>query len=226
MRDRRTWALALVLVGFASSSCVTTDQYNRAMDEKESEIKALREERTRLKGELQQYVGELDEMNVKLQEANARVQSAPTARPVAAGLESQPGLAERGIGYERRDGRVVITIPSSISFASGSAELSKDGKAALKEVARVLERSHPRGRYHIEGHTDSDPIRKSKFGSNRELSIARAMAVLTYLVEDCRIPDDRCVVVGAGQYLPLDRGSSDSAKAKNRRVEIVVHDPS
>lgn len=225
MRGQRLWILALVVAGVASSGCVTTDQYNRAMEEKDGEIRALREEKARLKGELQQYMGQLDEMAVQLQNASASVQTAPEPANEP-GLEDQPGLAERGIGYERRNGMIVITIPSSVSFASGSAELSSEGRTALKEVARVLEQSHGSGTYHIEGHTDIDPIRKSKFANNRELSIARAMAVLTFLVEDCRISDEKCVVVGAGQYQPLDASSSDSAKARNRRVEIVVHEPS
>jgi chemotaxis protein MotB len=116
----------------------------------------------------------------------------------------------------------VITIPSSISFPSGKAELSAQGQNALRQVAAVLKQSHPTGLYSIEGHTDTDPIRKSGFESNRDLSLERAMAVLTYLVEDCRIPDEQCVVVGHGQYRPIDPGTSSAAKAKNRRVEIVV----
>ena len=151
------------------------------------------------------------------------MQRFPASAPAPA-FEAQPGLAERGIGYERRNGMVVITIPSSISFASGSADLSSEGQSALREVASVLKRSHPSGVYHIEGHTDTDPIRRSKFANNRDLSLARAMAVLTFLVEECRMSDEQCVVVGHGQYRPVDAASTASAKARNRRVEIVVHE--
>jgi chemotaxis protein MotB len=118
---------------------------------------------------------------------------------------------------------MVISIPSSITFASGQATLSKEGQKALQNVASTLKKEYPGAKYGIEGHTDSDPIKKSKFTSNRDLSIARAMAVLTYLVEECKIPDESCIVAGHGQYDPIGSNKSDSDKAKNRRVEIVVH---
>jgi chemotaxis protein MotB len=138
-------------------------------------------------------------------------------------IEAQPSLADLGIGYAYRDGVAVITIPSSITFASGKASLSSSGKAALREVAAVLARSHSGGTYSIEGHTDTDPISKSSFGTNRALSLERATAVLTHLVEECGIPDDQCVVVGHGQYRPIDSANTSAAKAKNRRVEIIVY---
>jgi chemotaxis protein MotB len=93
----------------------------------------------------------------------------------------------------------------------------------LDKISQRLKKDFPDARFYIEGHTDADPISKSTFGSNRELSIARGMAVLTYLVESCHIPDDQFVVVGHGQYLPLETNSTAEGKAKNRRVEIVVH---
>ena len=49
------------------------------------------------------------------------------------------------------------------------------------------------------------------------------MAVLAHLVEHCAIPDEQCIVVGHGQYSPMVAGETASAKAQNRRVEIVVH---
>jgi flagellar motor protein MotB len=49
------------------------------------------------------------------------------------------------------------------------------------------------------------------------------MAVLTYLVEDCGIPDAQCIVAGHGEYEPIAPNKAEGEKAKNRRVEIVVH---
>ena len=74
----------------------------------------------------------------------------------------------------------------------------------------------------VGGHTDSDPIVKSKFASNRDLSLARAMAVLRYLVDDAGIKDGQCAVVGFGEYRPLTANDSSASKARNRRVEITV----
>ena len=49
------------------------------------------------------------------------------------------------------------------------------------------------------------------------------MAVLHFLVEDCNVPDDRCVVAGHGEYEPVASNDSKTDKGRNRRVEIVVH---
>jgi chemotaxis protein MotB len=204
----------------AGSGCTSPEQYRKALDEKDAQIRALHEERAELKRERDAQMSELDSMSIQLQEANARISQPPEP---SESLADQPGLEELGIGYGMRNGMAVITIPSSITFPSGKAELSSEGKNALKQVASVLKDAHPSGVYSIEGHTDTDPIRKSSFDSNRELSLARAMAVLTFLVEECRIPDEQCVLVGHGQYRPVDGGSGDASKAKNRRVEIVVH---
>ena len=207
------------LLALVSQSCVSSRGHQQAMDQKDSEIRALREERASLKSQIQRQKNELDAARGEVAEAGAT----RAAEPEPAATTSFPELDSMGISYGMRDGNMVISIPSSITFASGQATLSKDGQKALHNVATTLKKEYPGAKYGIEGHTDSDPIKKSKFSSNRDLSIARAMAVLTFLVEECSIPDDACVVAGHGQYDSVGSNKSDSDKAKNRRVEIVVH---
>jgi len=205
-----------MFLALVSQGCVSSRSHQQAMDQKDSEIRSLREERASLKSQIQRQKGELDAARGEAAEASARIEEpAPETK--------FPELDSMGISYGMRDGNMVISIPSSITFASGQATLSKDGQKALQNVATTLKKEYPGAKYGIEGHTDSDPIKKSKFSSNRELSIARAMAVLTYLVEECKIPDDDCIVAGHGQYDPVGSNKTDSDKAKNRRVEIVVH---
>jgi chemotaxis protein MotB len=210
-----------LLLAMGQASCVSNRGFQQAMDEKDSEIRGLREERAALKAQIQKQRSDLDTTRGQVSEASARV-SEPAA-PIETPDAKFPELDKMGISYGMRDGNMVISIPSSITFPSGQATLSKDGQVALKEVATTLKKQYAGAKYEIEGHTDSDPIKKSKFASNRELSIARAMAVLTYLVEDCSIKDDQCVVAGFGQYEPVAKNDTDKDKAKNRRVEIVVH---
>ncbi len=210
-----------LLLAMGQASCVSNRGFQQAMDEKDSEIRGLREERSALKAQIQKQRSDLDTTRGQVSEASARI-SEPAA-PAEVPDAKFPELDKIGISYGMRDGNMVISIPSSITFPSGQATLSKDGQTALKEVATTLKKQYVGAKYEIEGHTDSDPIKKSKFTSNRELSIARAMAVLTYLVEDCSIKDDQCVVAGFGQYEPVAKNDTDKDKAKNRRVEIVVH---
>jgi chemotaxis protein MotB len=200
-----------------STGCTSSRAYQQAIEDRDGEIRKLREERASLKGQVQDLKAGLDSAQADMVDASA-------TRPAATEPEPSrfPELDNLGIGYGMRDGNMVISIPSSISFASGQATLSKEGQQALKQVASTLKQQYPGARYTVQGHTDSDPIKKSKFSSNRELSIQRAMAVLTFLVTECGVKDDQCIVSGHGQYEPVAPNEGKD-KSRNRRVEIVVH---
>ncbi|MCY3003131.1 MAG: OmpA family protein [Planctomycetota bacterium] len=198
------------------SSC-TAPQYKAALDEREQENRQLREERANLKGENRDLNSQRESLETALAEANARLIEEPTQSST-----QLKDLDEAGVGYGMRDGRMVISIPQELTFGAGKADLSANGKKALKAVAKTLKEQYEGGEYWIEGHTDNDPISKSKFATNRDLSLARAMAVLHYLVDEGAIADGQCVVAGWGPYRPLAANSSSANKAKNRRVEIVV----
>ncbi len=215
-------AVPLVLLAPLFSGCVSSQSHQRALDEKDKTIGELRDERARLKSQMQGLAASRDDALGQLSEAGSRLEPAASepAPPVAAA--TFPELDSVGVSYGLRDGNMVLSIPSSISFASGKAELSEEGRKALKKVASTLKREYGTAHYSVEGHTDADPIKKSGFASNRDLSVARAMAVLRFLVEDCGVADDRCVVAGHGQYDPVASNKKDGDKAKNRRVEIVV----
>jgi flagellar motor protein MotB len=207
----------------------------QAIDERDTEIRNLRTERASLKDELSRSEQERQRLEVDreeasmklaLQEMGNRISAAGTVDAGAAARNdsssSVAGFQDLDLPVEMRDGNLVITLPSAVSFASGSASLSDSGKKLLDRVSVKLKQEFPNAKFHVEGHTDSDPISRSKFASNRELSIARALAVLTYLVESCRIDDEQFVLAGYGQYQPLASNSNGEGKAKNRRVEIVV----
>ena len=211
--------LGMVVLGVLPLAAGCASQ--QTLTEYQDEITALREERTRLKKEKGELERQLDDYAVALADANARIseqESLPSA-------PSYPDLDALGVDYGRRDGLIYLSIPAEITFASGKADLTSSGRSALKTVANHLTSDHGGLEYWIEGHTDADPIRKSKWDSNRALSVARAMAVLHYLVEECGIPDESCVVAGHGEYEPIASNESKATKAENRRVEIVVHKP-
>ena len=203
------FALCCVLLSSGCASHKTLKNY-------QDEIRALREERTGLKKDNRNLRMQLEGYEVALAEANARVVEVPT-------VKDYPDLDEAGIEYGRRGGNFVISIPAEVTFASGRADITKGGKQALKTVANTLLSDYGSGTYWIEGHTDDDPIKKSKWESNRDLSVGRAMAVLHFLVEECDVLDDQCVVAGHGQYEPIADNTDKAGKARNRRVEIVVH---
>lgn len=209
---KRSFAIAAIGLALLSSGCAS----QKKLADYQDEIRSLREERTALKKENRELRAANQSYEVRLSEASQKLQE----------VQEDPKYGELdalGIDYGTKGGDFVISIPSSITFASGKADLTKSGREALAAVARTLKQDYADATYWIEGHTDSDPIKKSKWESNRALSVARAMAVLRALVEEDGIPDEKCVVAGHGQYAPVAGNDSKQGKAQNRRVEIVVH---
>ena len=118
------------------------------------------------------------------------------------------------------DGRMVVVLATDILFGSGSANLSKDGKAALSEVAQVLA-SIPGRSFQVEGHTDNVPIATAQYPSNWELASARAINVLKAMVES-GLPAGRVSAASFGDARPSVANDSSDGKAQNRRIEIII----
>lgn len=114
---------------------------------------------------------------------------------------------------------------SEVLFASGSAELGLDGQQQMNQLARTLldvSRSIPQDInwiLRVDGHTDNQPIATAVFRSNWELSTARAIAVVKYLIGQ-GIPAERLAAAGFGEFQPLDTGTDPAARSKNRRIEL------
>jgi len=213
--------LAFGLVLPLAASCASQDRLMAA----ENEVLELKEERTQIKQQNRDLRGQLQGYETALYDADAelgRLEAAYEAE-AAEREEAHPELLAEGLSVGSRGGNLVIGVPAEVTFSSGKAELTAQGRKALSVVASTLVADYAAGQYWVEGHTDNEPIRRSGFESNRMLSIARAMAVLTYLVEDAGIPDGSCVIAGHGEYSPVVENSSVDGRALNRRVEIVVH---
>ncbi len=119
------------------------------------------------------------------------------------------------------DGGARIVLASDITFRPGRADLNRSAESTLGKIVRTLKTNEDIGRVRIEGHTDSDPIRKSGWTSNEELSLERAKRVRIYLVSQ-GIEEDLMSVAGHGAARPIAQNDSATGKAKNRRVEIVL----
>lgn len=151
-----------------------------------------------------------------------KVASAEETRAIAKKLSG--ALASSKAVVETKDGHVRVVLPSSASFAAGSADLDAQGKKTVKEIARAILKDLPAdARLTIVGHTDSDPVKKakSKFADNKALSLARAREVMNEL-KSAGIGAKRMSAEGVGDSQPVAAGAGRTDKAKNRRVEIVI----
>jgi chemotaxis protein MotB len=136
----------------------------------------------------------------------------------------------RQILGSRPDIRVVgdrFVFESSVLFESAKADLSPAGQQSLDSVASALldlEREIPPDIpwiLRIDGHTDSKAITGGTFKSNWDLSAARAIAVVQYLVSK-GIEPTRLAAAGFGEFQPIDSGTDDAALARNRRIELKL----
>lgn len=116
--------------------------------------------------------------------------------------------------------RTIIRIREKGSFSSGSAKLSSKFKPVLKKIAFAINKTP--GKIHISGHTDNIPISTYKFRSNWELSSARAVSILDQILKFKKIPNDRIVIQGYSDTVPLVPNTTHKNRATNRRVEIEV----
>jgi len=131
-------------------------------------------------------------------------------------------IADRQVRLKMAEKGLVITFVAEVLFDSGKAKVRRRAYSALDKVAQVLTENVPDMEIGIEGHTDSQPIRFSGWKSNWELSSARAMSVLHYLVDKRGIDPSRISAIGYGQYRPLASNDTVEGKQLNRRVEIVI----
>jgi chemotaxis protein MotB len=188
-----------VLVPFVSG-CATIDKAKR--------VDLLEKRVTELQDEIQRLQQEKDS---ELERAKKDL-TATLSKELGA-YQAKLEMTERGL---------VITFLAEIFFDSGKADMRSEGKPILEKVAKVLNKDVAGSDVAIEGHTDSDPIKRSGWKSNWELSSSRALAVLHYFVDEGHIKPPRLSADAYGEFRPVASNDTREGKQKNRRVEIVI----
>ena len=119
-------------------------------------------------------------------------------------------------------GLVIKLADNALTFRSGSAEITPDSLVPLGEVAKLIKEKFAIHIIRVEGHTDSDPVSSSLYPSNWELSSARASSVVRHLISNYKFNPSIFIAAGYADTVPVAKGTSQSDKQKNRRVEIVI----
>ena len=186
-------------------------RYQETLKEKETTIAGLLEKIEALKAEIQH----LEENKIpSLLQAKNSLES--KLKEELAEYKTKLAMTERGL---------VVSFLAEVFFDSGKAVIKEEGKKSLQKVAQVLNQEAKDSPIAVEGHTDSDPIKRSDWNSNWELSSARALAVLHYFINTCGVAPERLSANAYGQYHPVASNTTAKEKQTNRRVEIVILPP-
>lgn len=149
--------------------------------------------------------------------------------PMSASANEVQDHVERKLDKDARDGikhdavGVRIQVAASRLFPSGSAELKASSVSALDKIGALLKESNRQ--IIIEGHTDDEPIRTKLYPSNWELSAARATKIVRYLIARHDIPPSRLTAVAYADQKPVAPNTSETNRAKNRRIEVMIVTP-
>jgi chemotaxis protein MotB len=213
--NKKTLVLLICLVSFALLSGCTNwkKKYEGLNVENENTRGLLERERTE-KGQLAEQVTQNQQTIDELQKQIGVLKKSPAE---ATGFG--PGY---DVKFNAAEGTITVTVPDAILFDSGKAELKKASIAELDHIQSVVREKYASRQIDVVGHTDTDPIKKSKWTDNLELSGQRAFTVVRYLVKR-GIPDEKIRAIGCGESRPIASNATAAGKTKNRRVEIVVH---
>ncbi len=196
------------------------DQYKKQVDD-------LTLNKQDLEGQLQQLKGELDDKQADLSKCQDKLATLTAERDA---LQRQLGAAKAQpqqqlpAGWEVRKGMVMTSLPEAVLFAPGKADLKASATSRLNTVIRQIKSNFPGQDVYVVGNTDSDPIRRSKWDDNLELSLHRAAAVTRFMISHGMNPK-QVVASGVGEFRPVASNSTRAGKTKNRRVEFWILKP-
>lgn len=213
--------IACAVIG---ASALLTGCNNKEKDE----LAILKDKNAQLMTELDTTKGALDGSETSrraMEEENARLRAAADAAaqnpgagtPTAGSGPALPKDLPAGVTARVEGTSVIIDVPGDVLFDSGKAVLKNDAKKTLDAVAKSIKASYAGKKISVEGFTDADPIKKSKWSDNWELGYERARAVGKYLATKG---------FSESQFRFVSYGATEpkSSKKESRRVELAIID--
>ena len=212
----------------------TTLQQARESQKKELELKGAenkrlntelgewKEKHARVSGEAGDLKDQLEATKEELEELRrARAEAEERMKSLKIMEERFRKLIDSGnLEVVNFNGRLVIKLKANILFDAGRAKVREEGIAALKDVAVVLAQFTGR-HFQVSGHTDDEPVKRSGYQDNWELSSVRAVAVLRVL-QDAGVPPKMLSAAGYSEFQPVKPNDSEENKKFNRRIEITI----
>jgi chemotaxis protein MotB len=196
------------------SGCTNWKKKYEALNVEHQNLKGLLERERAEKGQLADQVAKDQQL---IQDMQQQILEKKKTAAEATGFGEGYDVA-----FDATAGTITVTLPNAILFDSGKANLKSATSKELDHIYSVLKEKYPGRQIEVDGHTDTDPITKSKWMDNWELSAERALTVTRYLIKKGS-PEGQIKAVGCGPARPVAPNTNSAGKQKNRRVEIIVH---
>ena len=210
---KKIFIIICIVSVFLTSGCTNWKKKYQALDVAYKNLEGQLDYERSQKGALSEQVSQSQQTIDELQRQIAENKSAAEASGFGKGYD---------VAFDAKAGTVTVTLQDTILFDPGKANLKKATSNELDHIYSVLQSKYSGRVVDVLGHTDTDPIKKSKWQDNWELSSQRALSVTRYMISR-GISEDKIRAVGCGPSKPVASNITSSGKAKNRRVEIVVH---
>lgn len=206
-----------VLWGLTACLLMVTLSVGCGPDAKDKKIQDLSAENDRLRGDLADRERALNDAMADSSDSRATIDE--LSRELAK-LRAEGGGIKEGewITTPTFD---LMSISDSVLFSSGKADLLATGRTKLSQVATDIQAKFADRDIYIFGHTDAQPIRKSKWKDNWELGAQRALTVLRAL-DDAGVASTQLVAATAGEHRPVVMDAANKNQPQNRRVEIFA----
>jgi len=200
----------------------------QANTELQAENQTLQEKIAELEGEIAQLDSQIKDLAAKagmtereLAELRAekakREKELQVYRDLFASLKKMVEAGTIKVGF--REGRLVVELDDAILFDSGRAALKKTGQEAIGDLVEPLKKVNRD--WVVAGHTDNVPIKTARFNSNWELSSARAIEVVGFMIEQ-GMPAENLGAAGYAEFDPVADNSTSEGRSQNRRIEIIM----
>ena len=194
------------------------------LQKKEDALKKLERELNAKKDNLDQLSGSLASREARVKELEDLIaQKDASVRALKDKVaDALLNFKDKGLKVEQKNGRIYVSMEANLLFPSGSTSIQTEGKKALVDLAKVLEKQE-NITVLVEGHTDTDAYGGSgQIKDNWDLSVIRATAVVKIMIQNSSLDPIVLTAAGRGAFMPLDSANTAEAKAKNRRIEVIL----
>lgn len=204
-------------------------QQKRLVSDRDGELRSREQEIAILKRRLDALEAEKKGSDSALASAKVTMEELARAQAQAEARAAQfrklvaqfRKMTESGkLKVEIRDNRMIVSLGDRILFDPGKTQVKKEGAETLKQVTEILK--EVRGRdFQVAGHTDNAPIRSARYRSNWDLSTARAVEVVNFMISSGMEPT-RLSAAGYADQTPVGSNDTPEGRSQNRRIEITL----